>query len=456
LHVTLLPPSHPHYSAQLLKKVDAPSHVGENQRLVEEKLSETVRTRGILIPHPGEEYDLLEERLLESLELCAPRVLGCGHFYGGEAADDIVLEEGSDTVSERSFGLRERASVDSESTAGDEDSDVCPDCEQKMHLPGKGIGSGNRRFDIKIYAANGLMRAGAWAAAWKEMERVDVEIDVWMPEDVRRQLDQELLKAEEEEVKRREQEESVLSRADEEIEALSRANEEAMLAREEAEKATIKADEHAAQMQREVNRLLAAASTGSTPTPMPELNFTSKAVVNTRRSSSVDSRRRSTPHTDASLASLARKALVLASQDPRNLALFGLSFLVLLLALGIKSSPPKPSDPTPTPATAQLQTHHCAPYSLSIPTTTITNTILVTGTSTTAPPLAHVLADQAEEFRQADSASSPSVSGARPSVQVHAPQVPPPSHDDIGASNTNADADASGRVLVKSADVGQG
>lgn len=463
LHVTLLPASHPHYSAQLLENVNAPSYVAENQRLVEEKLSDTVRTRGILIPHPGEEYDLLEERLLESLELCAPRVLGCGHFYGGEGAKDMLVDEESDTVSESSFGSRERRSVDSGSTAGDSESDVCPDCEHKMHLPGKGIGRGNRRFDIKIYAANGLMRAGAWAAAWREMERVDVEIDVWMPEDVRRQLDQELLKAEEEEVKRREQEESMLSRADAEIEALSKANEEVMIAREEAEKARVKADEHAAQMQREVDRLLAAASTDSTPTPMPELNLTSKAVVHTRRSSGLDSRRRSTTHDDASLATLARKALVLASRDPRNFVFFGLSFLVLLLAFGIKSSSVKHAGPTPILANIQPQTHHCAPYSLPISTTTITNTILVTpSTSNTAPTPVHVLAQAGNggpDGRQDDSASSPTVSGTRHPTQVHesnVPYPPPQSHDEKGPSNTHAHAAAAGRVVVQSADVRQG
>ena len=40
-----------------------------------------------------------------------------------------------------------------------------------------------------MYAANGLMRAGAWSAAWNEMEMVDVEVSVWLPEDVKREVD---------------------------------------------------------------------------------------------------------------------------------------------------------------------------------------------------------------------------------------------------------------------------
>lgn len=404
-----------------------------------------VRTRGILITHPGEEYDLLEERLLESLELWKPRVLGCGHFYGGEKEMNDILEE--DSVSDS-----ERESIDSELTAGENADDVCSDCEGRMRLPGMGIGSGNRRFDIKIYAANGLMRAGAWAAAWREMERVDVEIDVWMPEEVSRTMDVELQKQEEEELKHQEREESMLQRADAEIEALSRANEEAMAAREEAEKARLRADEHAAQLRREVDRLL-SASTDSTPTPIPELTAANKAAAIARRSSSADSRRRSTINQDASLATLARKALVLASQDPRNLALLGLSFLVLLLAFGIGGSS---SPPTHIPAAAtQLQTHHCAPYSSSfsfssIPTstTTITNTIVVTSSSpnnaesptpvvvvvdnipradsSPAVPDSHV---PSQGQRQEDSASSPliapTVSGATIPGQVHPPNVPP-------------------------------
>jgi hypothetical protein len=268
---------------------------------------------------------------------------------------------------------------------------VCPDCEGHMRLPGKGVGSGKRRFDIKIYAANGLMRSGAWAAAWREMERVDVEIDVWMPEDLRRALDQEFQNEEDEEIKRREREESILQRADAEIEALSRANEDALAAREEAERARLRAVERAEYMQREVNRLL-AASVDSTPTPMPELTFasTTKALTNSRHSSSVDSRRRSsTSQHDATLATLVRKALLLASRDPRNIALFGLSILVFLLALGLGRSPSGVPSSSSADTMTQLQRSHSASHSdtstssLSIATSisTVTDTVFITTTS---------------------------------------------------------------------------
>jgi len=37
------------------------------------------------------------------------------------------------------------------------------------------------------------MRAGAWAAAWKEMEKVDVEVGLWLPSEIRRELEKRLL-----------------------------------------------------------------------------------------------------------------------------------------------------------------------------------------------------------------------------------------------------------------------
>jgi hypothetical protein len=61
----------------------------------------------------------------------------------------------------------------------------------------------SRKWEIKVYAANGLMKSGAWAAAWREMEKVDVEVGLWLPSDVRVELerkilDEELLAMEEE------------------------------------------------------------------------------------------------------------------------------------------------------------------------------------------------------------------------------------------------------------------
>jgi len=169
LHVTLLP-ANVAYSTEVMETV-LPCDVLENWKLLRDALTDTVLERGILIPHPKEDYGLLEERLLESLELKLPRILKCGHLHiepddSPEGSD--VEDDGSDM----------------------DDADVCVDCGRHIRDGRFGsTGEGKRRWDIKIFAANGLMRAAAWGAAWREMERVDVEILPWMDEKMRRELE---------------------------------------------------------------------------------------------------------------------------------------------------------------------------------------------------------------------------------------------------------------------------
>jgi len=169
LHCSLLSPS---LGLQMkmpeswwLKEV-LPEEYWNRWKTLEEKVlgNGEVRTRGVLIPHPKADYDLLEERLLESLELERPRVRS-GHFLGVEPGKVESAEEESEAESTRSS--------------------QCPDC-------GRVVATGvemERKWEIKVYAANGLMRAGAWGAAWGEMEKVDVEVGVWMPAEVRREVE---------------------------------------------------------------------------------------------------------------------------------------------------------------------------------------------------------------------------------------------------------------------------
>ena len=175
LHVTLLP-LHLSYPDTLLETV-LPSSTLTNLHLLREKLTSTVLSRGLLIPHPREDYDLLESRLLESLELKLPRILKCGHFHlsADEEAEIIAAAEDDGLDIEES---------------GVADADICEDCGRRVR-DGKfgATGEGERRWDVRIYAANGMMRAGAWGAAWREMERVDVEIGVWIEEDLKRELE---------------------------------------------------------------------------------------------------------------------------------------------------------------------------------------------------------------------------------------------------------------------------
>ncbi|MCJ1233419.1 hypothetical protein MMC14_001375 [Varicellaria rhodocarpa] len=177
LHVTILPIV-TQYPQELMEMV-LPGYIMENWKLLRERVTDTVLERGILIPHPKEDYDLLEERLLESLELKIPRILKCGHFH-------LTPDEEKDAMD-----------LEDEDYDSDNDLDICDDCGRRVRDGHHGSGTGLRRWDIKIYAANGLMRAGAWGAAWNEMERVDVEILPFIEDDLRREL--ELRKEEDEE-----------------------------------------------------------------------------------------------------------------------------------------------------------------------------------------------------------------------------------------------------------------
>ncbi|KAF2011141.1 hypothetical protein BU24DRAFT_355601, partial [Aaosphaeria arxii CBS 175.79] len=203
-----------------------PEWLIENYKILEEKLQDIVlMRRGVLIPHPRDEYDLLEERVLESLELKTPRLLKCGHFVPPADSEESSSDEDEETsVAGDSAGRGSRMSggtltvdedVDKPAPSIDLDTSMCMDCHQHMKKPGKGVGLGSRKWDIKIYAANGLMRSGAWAAAWNEMERCDVEISPWIPIEVRKDLERKI-KEEAEAKKRKELYQAELKRQVEE------------------------------------------------------------------------------------------------------------------------------------------------------------------------------------------------------------------------------------------------
>ena len=164
LHVTVLPLQWLY--SHVMSSPDLPSSlqdVKETWRMLQEKLGDTVLERGILLPHPQDSYEVLEERLLEALELPVrprARILKCGHYMG-----PLDSETPSD---EESGGYFEGAGTERR---------WCDICGRDVRLENNGPRAGETMFRIKIYASNGLMRAGAWAAAWREMERVDVEIE---------------------------------------------------------------------------------------------------------------------------------------------------------------------------------------------------------------------------------------------------------------------------------------
>ncbi|KAF3481216.1 uncharacterized protein GIQ15_03975 [Arthroderma uncinatum] len=187
LHCTLLPPSFPLSlpagspppSKEQLREI-LPEPYWRRWKLLEEKIGATgiLRDRGILISHPQEAYDLLEERLLETLELTRPR-LAYGHFIGGGDETDGE-EHGSDAD-------------ENDTDEGGRVKEKCQDCGQRVI---NNLESIEKKWEVRVYAANGLMGQGAWAAAWKEMEKVDVEVGVCLPTKLRNELEQRLVQEE--------------------------------------------------------------------------------------------------------------------------------------------------------------------------------------------------------------------------------------------------------------------
>ncbi|CAK7264233.1 hypothetical protein SEPCBS119000_000884 [Sporothrix epigloea] len=132
--------------------------------------SDTVAERGVLLPHPQNDYEVLEEKLLEALELPVrrrARILECGHYLGPADEDDDDLDDESDDLSDRRPSYRDES-------GSPKRRHWCTTCRSEISFESLGA---ERVYRVKVYASNGLMTVGAWAACWSEMERVDVEIE---------------------------------------------------------------------------------------------------------------------------------------------------------------------------------------------------------------------------------------------------------------------------------------
>lgn len=308
LHITLLP-SH-NYSLELLEAVLSPA-IFANWKLLHERLTSTVLQRGILIPHPREDYDILEERVLESLGLKESRILKCGHFH-------LSPEEEADI----------EASEDEEDEDLD-DVDICEDCGRRMRDGRYGdAGTGSKRWDVKVFAANGLMRAGAWSAAWREMERIDIELVPWMEESMKRELEQ---RSEEEERFRREQdalrkEEGIAGLDDERLREIY------------GQDASIRGTPAKEHTQDNAKRFSFGTPSShyagfEKPRSPSQPPFSTKSVRQQRD--------------EIPLWELLRNYIYLAVQDPRNIAIWLLSITVLFLAIRSPSESPGLSVSTP-------------------------------------------------------------------------------------------------------------
>ncbi|KAK7977460.1 pathway-specific nitrogen regulator [Apiospora saccharicola] len=167
LHATLLPLRW--MWAEIIDDLDS-SEMSEDAkllrdswRLLQDCVGDTVVERGILLGHPQNDYEVLEERLLEALELPMrrrARILECGHYLG--PANEKTIGEDGDSED------------DHDTVRSQIKNHWCTECKHEIRYESLGPG---KIFRVKVYASNGLMKAGAWAACWKEMERVDIELE---------------------------------------------------------------------------------------------------------------------------------------------------------------------------------------------------------------------------------------------------------------------------------------
>lgn len=170
LHVTLVPL---HWAwGELVNSLnpeelsDEMKGLRDSWRILQDRIGDTVVERGILLGHPQNDYELLEERLLEALELPQrkrARILECGHYLG--ASNETLISESEESEDESVHHRRGPSTYKRH---------WCSTCKNEIRVEELGAA---RVFRVKVYASNGLMRAGAWAACWKEMERVDAEIE---------------------------------------------------------------------------------------------------------------------------------------------------------------------------------------------------------------------------------------------------------------------------------------
>lgn len=415
-----------------------PEWLVENYKILEEKLQDIIlMRRGLLIPHPRDEYDLLEERILESLELKTPRILKCGHFVPPEDDSDKEDEDDAASLPDDTTGRGSRMSggtLTSERNMHSMDDGTCTDCHRELKKPGKGVGAGSRKFDIKVYAANGLMRAAAWGACWGDMERCDVEISPWMPEEVRKGLEKKVL--EEQEASKRKQLYAVeLQRQIQEAAAKQKAIEEESYSKKKQEEEELQKsfEAAAAALQRSIEekaaekkrfeevletkieeakesvRLELETKATAEHDAVAERLRALEAVLKEKKKAESDlvqkssrlstSRRRRA--SDFPLSTLLKNYVRVLLGDRRNLVILGLSAAVVFLAMNVKStgsqqvvSPQLTSVPN-----AQMSSAIVTTTAISFATLTVTEIQISSIMQATALPTPEVMAStfKAEE-----------------------------------------------------------
>ncbi|ETS79262.1 hypothetical protein PFICI_09115 [Pestalotiopsis fici W106-1] len=345
LHVTLLPLRW--MWGDIINSFDAEDMseqaktLREAWRMLQDRMGDTVCERGILLGHPQNDYEILEERLLEALDLPVrrrARILECGHYLGPANETAIV----DDSESEDEYEVTQRPTQ----------RHWCKTCNNEIAYdalyPGK-------IFRVKVYASNGLMKAGAWDACWKEMERVDVEIEPILEPGVSEELERLLAAQQEREAASHQQIELATNLAhciEEQIdEQMDRSYEQqpdlihAQLEIAPPSPETPMADQSSAEERRYLEEELLREIYRQTPAPemSPEHDTAyqphpdSYIPPPSQRSPSEEAYERREARRQAlqsaSFGDLLIQSARVIMQDTRNLFIIGLSLLVLLMAL---------------------------------------------------------------------------------------------------------------------------
>jgi hypothetical protein len=320
LHATVLPLQWPYSHLMSSPKLpETLQSVKESWRLLQQKLGDAVLERGILLPHPQDLYEVLEERLLEALELpVRPRalILICGHYMGPQDIETPSSDEEGGDYWGRDQETRRK---------------WCDICRREVKLEDRGDAQG-KRFTIKTYASNGLMRAGAWAAVWREMERVDIEIEPYIESHQHTELERMAMMTrhatpvDEEEHGDGFVDEEVM---DENVHENDQPREPELEHVESAQEQHIDEDEQRRMDEAELNKILEEermrevyghgvpiVEEQEQERPRPSRRISSRASID-----------------EDSLPELLLAAFKVAMRDSKNVAIVVLSFLVLVLAL---------------------------------------------------------------------------------------------------------------------------
>ncbi|KAG4279274.1 hypothetical protein FPRO04_05815 [Fusarium proliferatum] len=266
LHVTLLPLRWPW--GDVLENADADDlskeckAIRDAWRLLQDRMADTTVERGILLPHPQSDYEVLEERLLEALDLPMrrrARILECGHYLG--PSNEMTIEDSEEEESEEDeYQQQEEDERRSSRRSQAPPTHWCKTCKSDINYESLGRA---KVFRVKVYASNGLIRGGAWEACWKEMERVDVEIEPLVDAVSQHELVSLEADQERELAMREAEEEERYIRLDEEHREFEERERGRLRSFEELEKDI---DDH---LQEERERSLAEEARNAEPTPEP-------------------------------------------------------------------------------------------------------------------------------------------------------------------------------------------